>query len=88
MGLNKKKNTIDKSVQIRILKAMNKLNFFGPFKHFNMIILLKGLKQPNIITPQLVYKYLSTEFDTKYYESKEVENIQKSCSYFDSIFDE
>ena len=88
MSNDKKVSLQDSIIQIRILKALDKIKLVGPFKHFAMIGLLRGLKQPNILTPNLIWKYVNDECEIKEYEKDEFNWIEKNKCYFNEIFDE
>lgn len=51
------------AVNIRILKALGDVRPFGPCKHFYILLVLKKLKKPNIITPEMLWRFLSLYFD-------------------------
>ncbi|KAL6122706.1 hypothetical protein NUSPORA_00235 [Nucleospora cyclopteri] len=85
---DKKLNLQDYLIHIRILKALENIRPFGPFKHFKLITILRNLKQPNVLTASSIWKYLNEEFEIKKYENKEREKITAMKSSFNSIFDD
>lgn len=88
MAHDKKVNLSDNAIQLRIIKAFDKIKLFGPFKHFRMINLLRNLKQPNVITPNIIWKYLDNEFDIKRLEGDMLEEMRNEECFFDDIFEE
>lgn len=88
MPMGKKSNKLENSIQIRILKAIAMLNIFGPFKHFSRVVILRGLKQPNVLKPALIWKFIEEEYDVKRYEQEELKKIKETQCWFNDIFDE
>lgn len=59
----KKFTHTDVNITIRILKALGRHKPFGIFRHFIMILILKKLKQPNVISCDYIWDFLHGKYD-------------------------
>ncbi|EQB61385.1 hypothetical protein NAPIS_ORF01038 [Vairimorpha apis BRL 01] len=51
------------NITIRVLKALGRHKPFGMFRHFVMILILKKLKQPNVINCDYIWDFLYAKYD-------------------------
>ena len=84
----KKLNLQDYLIHIRILKALEDIRPFGPYKNFKMIVILRNLKQPNVLNASNIWKYINDEFDVEKYEKLENDKILSMKCTFDDVFDD
>lgn len=59
----KKFSLTDVNITIRVLKALGRHKPFGMFRHFVMILILKKLKQPNVINCDYIWDFLYAKYD-------------------------
>lgn len=53
------------AMNIRILKALGDVRPFGPCRHFYISMILRKLKRPNVITSEMLWRFLNLYFDAQ-----------------------
>ncbi len=82
---DKKVNLNDSAIQIRILKALEDVKPFGPYKHFYLVRVLNNLKSPNILTGDIFWKYLKDELNLVEEDNLENKKFESESMTFDEI---
>ena len=85
--MDKKINLADSSIQIRILKALGDIRPFGPFRHFYVVQVMRGLKKPNVIGAKHIWEFLEQEFELQRYNEKANEEFGHDSVAIDQIFE-
>ena len=85
--MDKKINLSDSSIQIRILKALGDIKPFGPFRHFFIVQMMRGLKKPNVIGSKHIWEFLEQEFEMHRYDEKATEALGQDIQTFDQVLE-
>lgn len=81
MALLRKINYADPGIKIRIIKALADEKPFGFLRHFVMVRVIRGMKKPNVISNQNIWRFMGENFPEDKFSTEETKRIP-----FDEIF--